>query len=179
MKFSTLSVLIGLCFALPHAHGLMNPEGYKKALRAFPRSLPWGYALVALGTLWFLRNLSEERISDFEPYKKLMLAGFAGIAVATCLFVKDFLAARGLAIVLLLLAKTTVDSARWIESDLRLVLVTWAYLWIVAGIWITISPWRLRDWFDWITATPSRVKTSSAAGLVFGLFVAALGLFVF
>ena len=179
MKFSTLSVLIGLGFALPQARGLANPEAFKKSLRAFPRSLPWGYALVALGTAWFLYNLSNERISDFEPYKKFMLAGFAGIGVATCVFVKDFLAARGLAIVMLLLAKITVDSARWIENDWRLVVVTWAYVWIVAGMWITISPWRLRDWFDWMTETPARIKTGCAVRLAFGLFVVALGLFVF
>ncbi len=179
MKFSTLSVLIGLTFALVQVRGLANPEAFKKTLLAFPRSLPWGYSLVALGTLWFLSNLSNERISDFEPYKKFMLAGFAGIGIATCVFVKDFLAARGLAIVMLLLAKLTVDSARWIETDWRLVVVTWAYIWILAGMWITISPWRLRDWFDWITQTPARIKTGCALRLTFGLLVAFLGLFLF
>ena len=179
MSFSTLAIIIGLGFALPQIQGLRSPHDFKKSLNSFPRSVPTGVFLMFIGTAWFLWNLNNERISDFAAYKNMMFVGFAGIGVATCVFIRDFLAARGLAIVLLLLAKQVVDSGRWIESDWRLVLVTWAYLWVIAGMWITISPWRLRDWIGWMTATPERIKYGCIARLAFGLLVAALGLFAF
>jgi hypothetical protein len=50
---------------------------------------------------------------------------------------------------------------------------------VVAGIWFTVSPWRLRDVLEWGTATEARVRAGCAARLAFGIFVAVLGLTVF
>jgi len=179
MKLSTLSILMGLGMGLPQVYGLMNPAKFREGVRKFPRSETWGYALMLLGTSWFLWNLNAENISDFAAYKRLMLIGFAAVGVATCIYVRDFLAVRGLAIVFLLLAKLMVDTARWADTGWRLVIVTWAYVLVVAGMWFTISPWRLRDLLDWATATDTRVRVGSGIRLAFGLFVAVLGLTVF
>ena len=58
-------------------------------------------------------------------------------------------------------------------------IVTWAYALVVAGMWFTISPWRLRDLLNWATATDTRIRVGSGVRLAFGLFVAVLGLTVF
>jgi len=179
MKLSTLAILLGLGFGLPQLFGLLNPSKFREAMRQFPRSETWGYGLMVLGTGWFLWNLGHENISDFAAYKKAMLIGFAAVGVATCIYVRDFLAVRGLAIVFLLLAKLMVDTARWEETEWRLVIVTWAYLLVVAGMWLTISPWRLRDLLNWGTATDQRIRVGCGLRLAFGLFVLALGLAVF
>jgi len=179
MKLWILALLLGLAVALPQLYGLMNPAGFREAVRKFPRSEPWGWALMLLGTAWFLWNLQNERISDFEAFKPYMLVGFGAVGLGTCVFVRDFLAVRGLAIVLLLLAKLMVDTARWAHTEWRLVIVTWAYGLVVAGMWFTISPWRLRDLIDWATRTDRRVRVGSGLRLAFGLFVAILGLTAF
>lgn len=179
MKLWILALLLGLAVALPQLYGLMNPAGFRETARKFPRSEPWGWALMLLGTAWFLWNLQNERISDFEAFKPYMLVGFGAVGLGTCLFVRDFLAVRGLAIVLLLLAKLMVDTARWVNTDWRLVIVTWAYGLVIAGMWFTISPWRLRDLIDWATRTDRRVRVGSGLRLAFGLFVAILGLTAF
>ena len=179
MKLWILALLLGLAVALPQLYGLMNPAGFREAVRKFPRSEPWGWALMLLGTAWFLWNLQNERISDFEAFKPYMLVGFGAVGLGTCVFVRDFLAVRGLAIVLLLLAKLMVDTARWAHTEWRLVIVTWAYGLVVAGMWFTISPWRLRDLIDWATRTDRRVRVGSGLRLAFGLFVVILGLTVF
>jgi len=178
MKLWILALLLGLAVALPQLYGLMNPAGFREAVRKFPRSEPWGWALMLLGTAWFLWNLQNERISDFEAFKPYMLVGFGAVGLGTCVFVRDFLAVRGLAIVLLLLAKLMVDTARWAHTEWRLVIVTWAYGLVVAGMWFTISPWRLRDLLNWATANERRVRIGSAARLAFALFVLVLGLTV-
>ena len=179
MKLSTLAILLGLGFGLPQLYGLLKPARFREAVRKFPRSEPWGYALTLLGTVWFLWNLNQENISDFAAYKKAMLIGFAAVGVATCIYVRDFLAVRGLAVVFLLLAKLMVDTARWEDTEWRLVIVTWAYLLVAAGMWFTISPWRLRDFLNWGTATDHRIRVGCGLRLAFGLFILALGLVVF
>jgi hypothetical protein len=106
-----------------------------------------------------------------------LFAGFAAVGIGACIYVKDFLAVRGLAVVLLLLAKVMVDAGRPKLPDTAWVLViqTWAYLFIIAGIWFTVSPWRLRDLLEWGTANEKRIKVTCGIRLALGLFVALLG----
>ncbi|MEW6307174.1 MAG: hypothetical protein AB1705_27290 [Verrucomicrobiota bacterium] len=179
MKLSTLAIVLGLAVSVPQIYGLLKPTQFAAALRKFPRSLWWGYALMALATGWFIYYINQEEIADFASYKKHMMTAFGVIGVLTCVYVTDFLAVRGLAIVMMLLAKLMVDTARWVETDWRLVIVVWAYLLVIAGMWFTISPWRLRDILNWATATEHRVRLGSGVRLAFGLFVLTLGLTVF
>lgn len=179
MTLSKLAIILGFGFGLPQIYGLIQPAAFREAVRKFPRSLSWGYALMALGTVWFLMYLKEESIADFSAFKPYMMGGFAALGVGTCIYVSDFLAVRGLAIVLMLLAKLMVDTARWADTEWRLVIVVWAYVFVFAGMWLTISPWRLRNAIDWNTATEQRIRIGSGIRLAFGLFVAILGLTVF
>lgn len=179
MKLSTLAVLLGSVFSLPQIYGLLNPGGFAKAARKFPRSEPWGFALMLASTAWFLNNLNNESISDFASYKTYMLIGFGLIGVLTCVYVRDFLAVRGLAVFLLLAAWFTLNTARWADSPYRVVLQVWAYIWVIMGMWLTISPWRLRDYLNWFTANEKRIRLGSLLRLAFGLFVVVLGLFFF
>jgi predicted DNA-binding transcriptional regulator AlpA len=171
MKLSTLSVVLGLGMGLPQIYGLVKPAAFGSAVRKFPRSM-------LLGTAWFLWNLSQESISDFASYKNVLFAGFAAIGIGTCLFVQDFLAVRGLAVVFLLLARVMVDAGRPSlgETSWVLVIQSWAYLMVLGGIWFTVSPWRLRDLLEWGTANEKRIKVGCGLRLAFGLLVAGLGL---
>jgi hypothetical protein len=179
INLSTLAIIMGLGLAVPQLYGLAQPGAFAVRVRKFPRSLPCGVALMLVGTLWFLCYLNNEPVADFASYKPALLAGFAAVGVGSCLFVRDFLAVRGLAVVLLLLAKLMVDTARWADTEWRLVIITWAYLLVCAGIWFTVWPWHLRDLLNWANANEQRVRVGSALRLAFGLFVAALGFTVF
>lgn len=181
LKLSTLTVILGLGYALPQLYAFGNPKGYADALRKFPRSLPWGYALITLATAWFLYNVSLESIADFAAYKTHMMVAFGAIGLGACLFLQDFLAVRGLALVMLLLAKLMLDTGRphleespWIFAN-----QTIAYILVIIGVWLTISPWRLRDWINWNTADDQRMKMGAAVRLACGLGFAALGILVF
>jgi len=177
LKLSTLAILLGLGIGLPQIYGLINPAAFGTSVRRFPRSVPSGYVLMLLGTAWFLWNLSQESISDFASYKQYLFFGFAAIGVGACVFVQDFLAVRGLAVVFLLLGKLMMDTGRPALPTTHWVWIiqTWAYLLVIAGIWLTISPWRLRDFLLWATANEKRIKVGCSVRLAFGLFVAALG----
>jgi hypothetical protein len=179
MTLSTLAILIGIGIGVPQLFGLFNPPAFSRTLRHFPRNVPAGYLLMGIGAVWFLYNLNRETISDFANFKNVMLLGFGSLAFLTCLFVPDFLAVRGLAIVLLMLASFTLSITRWQDTPWRLVLVVLAYFWVVAGMWFTVSPWRLRDILLWMTATEKRIRVGSALRLLLGLFILTLGFTVF
>ena len=179
ISLKALAIILGLAYALPQIYGLVKPTEFGRALREFPRSNTWGYFLVGIATLWFLRLVQQEDIADFAAYKKIMLFGFAALGIATCLYVRDFLAVRGYAVLLLLLAKLMTDTARWVDTDWRLVIMVWAYIWVLGGMWFTVSPWRVRDIITWKTATDARLRLVCALRGVFGVFIVGLGIFIF
>jgi len=181
MKLSLLSILLGLGLGSIQAYGLARPAAYTAALRRLPRSLAWGNALVTLATVWFLWNLGHENIADFAALKPYLMVGFGAIGLGTCLFVQDYLGARGLALVFLLLAKLMVDTGRphLAETHWVWVIQTWAYALVLAGIWFTVSPYRLRDIIQWGTATERRLKMGCSLKLAFAVLVLGLGLTVF
>jgi hypothetical protein len=181
MKLSLLSILLGLGMAVPQVYGIAKPQKFAAAVRKFPRNLPLGVALMLLGTAWFVWNVHNESVSDFAAFKPAMMAGFVAVGVLSCVFIQDFLAVRGLAVVLLLLAKLMVDTGRPHLGQTHWVLViqTWAYLLVVAGIWFTVTPWKLRDFLQWGTATETRVRVGSTLRLSFAAFVVILGLTAF
>src|SRR4051794_9772588 len=179
LKLSSLAIILGLLFSAPQIYGVLKPAAFGQMMRKFPRYTPIGYFLMLGATLWFLMNLSLESVSDFIAFKPALFAVFGLVGLGACLFVRDFLPVRGLAVVFLLLAKLMVDSARWVDSDWRLVIGVWAYVWVIAGMWFTVSPWRLRDIINWSTATEQRIRVLSGLRLVFGLLVVVLGLTVY
>jgi hypothetical protein len=181
LKLSILSILLGVGVGVPQIYGIVKPAAFAAAARKFPRSVPWGVALMLLGTAWFLWNVSQETNSEIVGYKSYLIPGFAAVGIGSCIFVQDFLAARGLAVVLLLLAKLMVDTGRpaLAVTHWAWVIQGWAYVLVVGGIWLTVWPWRLRDFLDWGTANEKRVRIGSAVRLAFGLFVVALGLVKF
>lgn len=179
ISLASLSILLGIGYLVPQIYGLLKTKEFGEQLRNFPRSNSWGYFLVGVATLWFLRTVQQEDIADFAAYKKFMLFGFGALGVATCIYVKDFLAVRGYAVLLLLLAKLMVDTARWVDTDWRLVIVVWAYLWVLGGMWFTISPWRVRDIILWKTANENRLRLICGIRGAFALLVIGLGFFKF
>ena len=181
MKLSLLSILLGLGMGLPQVYGLARPAKLSAAVKKFPRNLPAGIALMALGTLWFLWIVNQEPIADFAAYKPMMMIAFAAVGILSCVFVQDFLAVRGLAVVLLLLGKLMVDTGRphLGESPFVVVIQAWAYVFVVLGIWLTITPWKLRDILNWATATEARTRLLSGLRLAFATFVLILGLTAF
>src|SRR5687768_13822460 len=137
LKLSTLSIILGLIVALPSVFGLLKPKAFAEAARKFPRYTPVGYVLMILGTAWFLYYVHLESVSDFASMKKYFYFLFSAVGIGACIFVRDLLPVRGLAVVFLLAAKLMTDTARWEETDWRLVISTWAYALAIAGMWFT------------------------------------------
>jgi hypothetical protein len=179
MNLSTLAILLGLLTVLLGGYGLWKPANFIAKARKFPRYTPIGVVFVLAATAWFEYYLSIESVSDFANLKTPLYFFFAAVGIGTCIFVQDFLPVRGLAALMLLMAKLMVDTAHLAETDWRLVIVVWAYLQVLAGMWFTVSPWRLRDMINWGTANEQRVRLLGGVRCAFGILVLVLGLTVF
>ena len=176
VPLSTLAVGLGLVMVCINLFGLLKPTQFTAMARQLPRSMTAGYVFVLCGTAWFIWNVQNETLADFESLKPYLFTLFILVGVGTCVYVRDFLGARGLAVILLLLAKLMVDSERWADSEWRVVIAVWAYVLVLAGMWWTVAPWKMRDFFNWMTANEKRVRIGSAVRCAFGVFVIVLGL---
>ena len=181
MKLSLLTILLGVGMGLPQVYGLVQPARLASAARKFPRNLPAGIFLMLLGTAWFLWIVNREPIADFSVFKPYMMTAFAAVGVGSCIFVQDFLAVRGLAVVALLLGKLMVDTG---SPHLGRIAVGSAD----PSVGLCIDRRRnlvyrhaleIARLFEWATATEARVKVGSAIRLAFAIFIVALGLTAF
>ncbi len=179
MTPAQLAILLGTIFILPNLYGCFRPAQVGAAFRKFPRSEPAGWVLMLAGTAWFVWIVRETPLAEFEAFKKYFLIGFTLVGVLTCFFVKDFLAVRGLAVCILILAKVVTEKFRWLDTAWRLYPITLAYLWVIAGICLTVSPWRLRDILEWKLRTEGRIRLLCGVCVAMGALFVILGLTVF
>ena len=89
--------------------------------------------------------------------------------------VPDFLAVRGLSVIVLVGAMPLLDAA-YMEYDhpQRLLMVTPVFLAIAAAIWLGAQPWRLRDFLEWLFRAAGRARLVGGLLLAYGLLLAAV-----
>jgi hypothetical protein len=140
--------------------------------KALPRSQTAAYAFFGTGAAWFLYNVWNLSAADFGEYHVQLFFGFLVVAVLSFKLVPDFLAVRGLC-VLVLLGAAPLLYAAYMEYDhpQRLFMVTAVYLAIALAIYLGASPFRLRDFFEWLYRSPARGRVLGAALAVYGLLL--------
>lgn len=148
--FSLLCAFAGVAFWIPS----FKPYAFK-----FLRSEKAAYLLFGSAALWFVWILFNLGEADFGQYKFILIAIFGGASILAFKHLPDFLSVRGLSALMLLFFRVALDSAFMQEPNSRLVMVTLAYIAIVAFIYFGCLPYRMRDFFEWLYAKNLRVKT--------------------
>ena len=167
----TLATLIpGILLLLLGAPLVLGHSGYAAMLKALPRSQRATYIFFTAGSAWFLYAIWHLSPADFGDYRKLLFVGFAIVTVLSFKCVPDFLAVRGLCIIVLMGAMPLLDSAYMeYHRPQRLVMVTAVYLAIAFAIWLGGQPWRMRDFVAWLFARPGRARGVGGALAGYGL----------
>ena len=173
MSLFLATLLPGLVLAGLGAVLFSNRPAAVAALQAFPRSATAAFWLFGGGAVWFLWLVWHLSTADFGDYHVLLTLGFGAVAALAFKCVPDFLAVRGLC-VLVLLSASPLLTAAYMEYDRpqRLLMVTPVYLLIAAAIWLGVQPYRLRDLFNWLFLRPGRARGLGGGLLVYGLMLA-------
>ena len=174
-----VAIGIGALLIAGRLPGVLNPQRFRDFARKFPRSVPWGIAFLTISAVWCSIIVSGASEEGMVIRKEIVYAFIWGIYAGLIFLKFDFLAVRGLAIVLMLIAKVIVDSANQLETPWRLVMTVLAYIWAIASMWFTVSPWRMRDLLDWVTATDARTRLKCGIGCAVGVLLITLGLFAY
>jgi hypothetical protein len=167
--------LPGLLLILLGAPLLLNLSAFHSALRAFPRSGLAAGVFFGLGAGWFLFQLRDLSPADFGEYKAVLFVFFAAVAALSFKMVPDFLAVRGVCALVLLGAMPLLMAGYMNFSHGSIVIYkATVYVAIAFAIYLGASPFRLRDFFDWMYRAPARPRWIGGALAAHGLLLSAV-----
>ena len=163
-----LPALLLLALGIPL---LLNHSGYTAMLKAFPRSPAAAYLFFGAGAAWFLHAIAHLSAADFGEYKLYLFIGFLVVAVLAFKCVPDFLAVRGLCVLVLMGAMPLLDAAYMEEPQQRKLMVAAVYVAIAFAIWLGAQPYRMRVFLAWLFARPGRIRAVGGALAGYGLLL--------
>jgi len=177
MSLFLATLFLGLFFAVFGALLVLNLPLVVATLRAMPRSTTASYVLFGGGVLWFLvlvGNMSDaDRI--FGSSNAPWVLGFAALGALSLKYVPDFLAVRGLSVLILLAAWPLLRAAfMHYEVPQRLFMVSGVFVAIGVALYLAAVPYRMRDFLQWLFARPGRARGLGAGFLAYGLLLIAV-----
>ena len=162
------TLLTGLVLLAFGGHFLWHGSRTERTAKSFPRSQAAAYILLGGAAAWFLYKVTQLGPADFGQYKNYLFAFFLATAVGSFYFVPDFLAVRGLA-GLILLTGGALLKATYMNFDApALILKTFVYLMFVIALVLGASPYKLRDFFDWLYRSQIRPRAFGGIFVIYG-----------
>lgn len=173
MSLTVATLIPGLILVALGLPLFLGRSGVIAALKSFPRSQAAAAVFFGAGAAWFLYNIWNLSSADFGDYHVILFVGFALVAVLAFKCVPDFLAVRGVCILVLLGAMPLLDAA-YMEygHPTRLFMVSLIYIALALAIWVGAQPWRLRDFFEWLFARRERSRNLGVLMAAYGVLLA-------
>lgn len=175
LTFATLLVgliLIGLGSLLLVSNSLIV-----SLLKGFPRSQAAAIVFFgggALGFIYQVYGMSAADVIGFSSPTPFVFL-FAALAVLSFIYLPEFLAVRGLSVVILVGAWPLLMSAYGkYQLPERLFLVSALYVAVSFAIYLGASPFRLRDFLEWLYRVPGRARVLGAGLTAYGVLLAAV-----
>mgnify|MGYP003585500246 CR=1 FL=1 len=179
LSLAHIALLLGAAGLAAGLWQLIAPAQVRRMLDAFPRSTATAWALTAIDLLWVAWLLHHTNLGRFD-YLKPALYFLTPLSFFLLInYLDELLAARALGGLLLLLPHPVLQIAQWHPSEWRLVVVSLAYLWAVAGMALVLSPYLFRRTALIVVPTDARSRLSAALKLAVSIGLIGLGLTVY
>ncbi len=166
-----VGIVVGLALIGSHVFALRAPGTVRPFLTTFPRSRVAGTILLAIAAVWSFWLVSTMDLGEFARLRTYLIVAVPVGAVLTWLFVDEFLAVRSLGILALLAAGPVLEAAFLRPELSRFFIVSLAYLWIFAGLFLVGMPFLLRDLLAWILPSKTLYNQASWAGVAYGALI--------
>jgi hypothetical protein len=178
-RLALTSTLLGAAIIAGRLPGVIAPATFRECTQKFPRSVFWGRVLFGIAALWAGIVMFRAATDDWAWARPIVVIGVPVAYWLVIRYADQFLALRGTAALMLLVAKIAVDAADLSDLPLRLVVTVMAYLGVCGAMWMAIAPHQVRDWIGFITANDTRCRAACSVGVAVGALLVALGLCVY
>ena len=170
-----LAIVIGGITGLLSLPCLAAPERTIEWIRDFPRNKFAAWIMSAVGVTWVAWLLFITPLGWVDNYKPSLYVLAPGFFLLVVNYMDELLAPRALGGILLLLPSPIIDIAR----QRGLLLVSLAYVLVVIGITLVLSPYMFRKTMAFCIASHARCRTLGYVGMGIGVFIAAFGLLLY
>lgn len=200
-RIALLTLVLAVVLLAFYAVMLSKPALFRKYLMQFPRSLWPARILTAIDLIWVVTVMHHADFGSFNWIKELLIrfipalqtmhfglfeflkdpVVWGGVAAYFLItkYMDELLAPRALGGLFLLIANPILNAARWQETNWRWVMAVVAYLIVIKGLFLVMSPYKLRQWGEKYLSDDARCRLFGAAGAVFSLCLIGLGLIAF
>ena len=159
------------------AFTLLKAAAVRANLVGWTRSMRVALVVFGVAGLWFLWHVWNLGDADFGNFRVPLMVLFSGTIIGSFFYVRDLLAARGAAVLALLVSLELLKSAYMhYDAPQRLLLVVFAYALIVGGIVYGAMPWRLRDALTWLARADQRVSWLGRVAVGYGALLVIVSL---
>lgn len=179
LSLTQVSLILGGFITLIYGFSLWQPQKAQHVFTAFPRHYPTGVVLTLFALGWFLWLLTNMDLMEYTIHRPKFLIGFSALGIASIFYLKDFLAVRALAVILVLFGKVLLDAAFLRDESSKFLITVLAYLIIIKGMVYTAWPYLMRDGLAWVYADEKRAKLIFGSGLIIGITVLFFGIFLY
>lgn len=175
MSLTVATLITGLLLLSLGFLFLVGNSAITAMFKSFPRSQTATVVFFGGGAAWFLYNVANMSNADLigfsTPTPFVFIFGI--LAALSFFYLPEFLSVRGLSVIILVGAWPLLMSAyQRYELPQRLFLVSILYVAITLALYLAVSPFRLRDFFEWLYRTPGRARLLGGALTVYGLLLA-------
>ena len=194
------SAVVGTIFLILGIPLAASPVAAREWLCRFPRDVVWARTLTAIALGWVAWMFVCDGPWDFRPAVSWLMTRFGPLVpvlqpllrvedfrgllwvlvpvsyVLIIFFMDELLAPRALGGLLLLASSPVLDAARWHSSNLRLLMTVMAYVWVIVGMVLVVSPYRFRRTLAPRLTTESGCRSLGWALFGFGTLVVILAL---
>jgi hypothetical protein len=170
MSLFLATLIVAIALLLVGGLLVADTSFFRAALQSFPRSRAAAYALFGSGAAWFLyiTATASEAVLVVPVSRLYYVAAFGVLAVLAFIYVAEFLAVRGLAVLVLIAAVPLLD-AGFGSYGIAVVYKVAVYLALTAALWLGAQPWRMRDAISWLQRVPGRARWVGSLLAAYGL----------
>jgi len=180
LSLAELSLLIGVVYVALHLPLVIVPQRIQKLLKGFPRNFWIGAIFTAMALVWSAVEVNAMPLGNFiGDYKWLLWVLTPVVLVLILVFMNELLAPRALGGLLLLVANPVLSIQCLSASRATWLIAGLAYLWVIAGTMLVLSPYRFRHAVERCCATDNRCRLAGGVGVVVGCILMGLSFTVF
>lgn len=177
MSLSELALWMGGGYVALHLPLVIVPQTTLKFFRFFPRNFWMGAVLAAVAMVWSAFEVNAMPLGNFiGGYKWLLWIITPVVYTLILLFMNELLAPRALGGLLLLVANPVLSTQCLYGSRATWLIAGLAYVWIMAGAWLVLSPYRFRHAVEVVCVPGRRCRVAGAAGVLIGCVLVGLAL---
>lgn len=173
MSLTVATLITGLILLLLGGLFVVSNSAIRSMFKSFPRSQTATVLFFGGGAAWFLFNVSNMSTADVIGFSSPtpFVFIFGALAVAAFFYVPEFLAVRGVSVIILLGSWPLLMSGFMNFSLPKIILAIALYILVSLALYLAVSPFRMRDFFEWLYRTPGRARVLGGVLTAYGVLL--------